>query len=306
MISIPATVGLSVVAVIGYMVGRWQKYKLLQSDLQSRREIKRAQTVVRELEEVAREIRKSLAKHHSSVARFKDRMSRLAETSQQDSHLQDLFQEVDDVLGPTLLLANDLARAYDQIRRQGNQLMSFVEVRTDQLTGICNRRAMDDTLNSLVAMHNRYDLPFSIVMFDVDYFKKINDEHGHVAGDQVLRNVAQTLDHAARETDIVARYGGEEFAILMPQTQLHGAAVFAERVRQMVATKLNLTVSGGVAMAIKGQNTEAILQQADHALYESKANGRNLVSINTPEGIRTAAEFLDDRSETERPLATVA
>jgi len=164
---------------------------------------------------------------------------------------------------------------------------------------------MDDTLNSLVAMNDRYDLPFAIVMFDVDFFKKINDEHGHVAGDQVLRNVAQTLDYAARETDIVARYGGEEFAILMPQTQLHGATIFAERVRQMVAAKLNLTVSGGVAMAIKGQTAEAILQQADHALYESKANGRNLVSVMTASGVRPATDFLEDRSEANCALAGV-
>lgn len=272
---LPGPVALAIVALLGYIVGRIGRRRDTKLDSQVRREIKRAHGVAKNLETIATEIRKDLARHRASLDRFKTRVGDLSANQTQEGW-QKLCAEAEQMLGPTMELAAQLAFSYDQIRRQTNHLMTFTEVRTDPLTGVCNRRAMDDTLTSLVAMKNRYDLGFSIALFDIDHFKKINDEQGHLAGDGVLKNVAQLLDEAARETDVVTRFGGEEFVVIMPQTDLQGACVFAERVRMHIASKLDLTVSGGVTAAVGGQETpETILERADTALYAAKQAGRN-------------------------------
>lgn len=275
-LGIPAPVAIAAVAVIGYLVGRRTRATTSDVDFQSRREIKRAHAVAKDLEKITRDMRRSLTKHHSSVARFKDRVAELG-GSQDEAAWKDLCKEAEGILGPTLQLAAQIAHAYDEIRRQSNHLMTFTEVRTDPLTGVCNRRAMDETLNSLVAMKNRYDAFFSLGMFDIDHFKKVNDEQGHLAGDEALQKVAKLMDECVRETDIVTRYGGEEFVILMPQTELEGACLFSERLRRTIEQRLGLTVSAGVAAALEGETPQQLLQRADAAMYSAKTAGRNKV-----------------------------
>jgi len=283
-IHLPATVALAAVAVIGYFVGRYQRMKAGESSEQARREMKRAQAIARDLEQITQEVRKNLARHHASIARFKLRVGELS-SNKSEAAWKDLCQEAEEILGPTMQLAAHIAQAYDQIRQQSNQLMTFTEVRTDALTGVSNRRAMDDTLQSLVAMKNRYQLCFSLAIFDIDHFKAINDQQGHLAGDQMLQQVARLIDETARETDIVTRYGGEEFVVLMPQTELAGATVFTERVRQLIERKLGVTVSAGTAEANEGELTDEVLRRADAALYHAKSAGRNRVSRHTGQTI---------------------
>ncbi len=181
------------------------------------------------------------------------------------------------MLKPTFKLASQLANAYDEIRQQSNHLMTFTEVRTDPLTGVSNRRALDETLVSMFAMMNRYELPFSVVIFDIDHFKKINDDQGHLYGDSILKSVAKLLADNVRDTDVVTRYGGEEFVIVMPQTPITGACIFTDRLRQQVEQNLPLTISGGVAAAVDGDGPQTLLSRADAALYSAKAAGRNRV-----------------------------
>jgi diguanylate cyclase len=175
-------------------------------------------------------------------------------------------------------LATQIASAYDEIRQQSTTLMSFTEVRTDPLTGVKNRRGLDDALSAQFALLSRYELPFSVVMLDIDHFKNINDESGHLHGDRVLHDLGHLFDEFIRETDIVARYGGEEFVIVMPQTDLEGACVFAQRLREQVRKQLPITVSGGVSAAIPGDTPETLLARADAALYQAKTNGRNCIA----------------------------
>lgn len=273
---LPGTVALAVVAVIGYFVGRRQRIIAAENDQHSRRELKRARAIARDLERITQEVRKSLARHHASVARFKNRVSVLG-GDRSEAAWKELCHEAESILGPTMQLATHIAQAYDQIRQQSSQLMSFTEVRTDPLTGVSNRRAMDDALASLTAMKHRYEVIFSIAIVDIDHFKSVNDQRGHVAGDQVLQAVAKLMDDTARETDIVTRYGGEEFVVLMPQTELSGACVFGERIRAAVERKLSLTVSVGVAEGLDGESAEDLLRRADAALYLAKSCGRNRV-----------------------------
>ena len=109
--------------------------------------------------------------------------------------------------------------------------MTFTEVRTDPLTGLNNRRGLDDALAAQLALMGRYHSPFSLAMFDIDHFKQVNDREGHLHGDRILQELSQLLEECVRETDLVARYGGEEFVVVMPQTDLAGACMLSERLR---------------------------------------------------------------------------
>jgi diguanylate cyclase len=185
------------------------------------------------------------------------------------------------MLKPTLRLASQIAHAYDEIRQQSNHLMTFTEVRTDPLTRVSNRRALDETLDMMFALLARYHQNFSVVLFDIDFFKAINDEKGHLHGDKTLQAVARLLDETVRDTDIVARYGGEEFVVVMPHTDLAGACIFAERMRGMVESELGVTISGGVSMAVESDDPHTLLSRADAALYSAKSSGRNRVFQHT-------------------------
>lgn len=158
----------------------------------------------------------------------------------------------------------------------------------DGLTGAYNRRFLEETLQREYSRVRRYSGTLSLVMVDLDYFKRINDTHGHLAGDEVLRSVVRNLNGVLREADWVGRYGGEEFAVILPQTDLKGATVVAERLRAAVAAKpvtvgdiiLNVTASLGVASWDAELTThEQLIQRADQALYQSKAGGRNRVTV---------------------------
>lgn len=159
----------------------------------------------------------------------------------------------------------------------------------DALTGLNNRRWLDEMVPRQLRRSRFQKQPLSLVMLDVDHFKRFNDEHGHQAGDFVLFAVAQVLRSRLRPTDLVGRYGGEEFTILLPGTDRAGALVAAERVRRALAeTELELpdgrklpqvTVSLGVAEATADIETPELFERADRALYRAKAAGRNRVEL---------------------------
>ncbi|MBX7073225.1 MAG: GGDEF domain-containing protein [Pirellulales bacterium] len=279
---LPAPVALAVVAVLGYFVGRLQLSRGAQLESQARRELMRAQVVAKELEKIAEVIRQNLTKHDTSVAKFKDRVRELSNGHDEEAFKQ-LCREAEDILRPTMRLANEISHAYEEIRRQTTMLMSLTEVRTDPLTGLRNRRALDEALETMFAMKTRYGQQFSVAMFDIDSFKKVNDEHGHVRGDRVLRGVGSLLDNGARSTDLVARYGGEEFVVIMPQTDLAGSCLLAQRLRKAVEREaiadLRITISGGVALAKDGEDVATFVARVDKALYCAKEMGRNQVCV---------------------------
>ncbi|MFN0206393.1 MAG: HDOD domain-containing protein [Planctomycetota bacterium] len=160
---------------------------------------------------------------------------------------------------------------------------------TDVLTGISNRRALMERLDDVAKKSDSSKLLYCAAMFDIDFFKKFNDELGHLAGDDVLRSVAQTILSGCRADDYVGRYGGEEFCLILPNTPLAEGVAVAERVRTAVeafgktnAAKFGgrgVTVSGGIAVNKPGERIEALLGRADAAMYRAKQNGRNRLEM---------------------------
>jgi diguanylate cyclase (GGDEF)-like protein len=157
----------------------------------------------------------------------------------------------------------------------------------DALTGCCNRRWLDERLPRLVHRFAVASAPLSLLVLDVDHFKRFNDDYGHPAGDQVLASVGQTLIAALRPTDMAVRYGGEEYVVLLPETPLAGARIAAERLRARVAATgvtapdgralPPVTISIGVAELQPRDTAEVLLARADRALYRAKQGGRNRV-----------------------------
>jgi diguanylate cyclase (GGDEF)-like protein len=154
---------------------------------------------------------------------------------------------------------------------------------------VLNRRALTNRLGIELERARRYEAVMTMLMIDIDHFKHVNDTHGHLVGDDVLREVAAYLKATVRSVDLVARYGGEEFVVVLPETAAAGAMIFAERIRQHIATNpfvpadgpLSITASIGVAVyPADGIDTvEDLLAGADDALYRAKAQGRDRVSL---------------------------
>jgi diguanylate cyclase (GGDEF)-like protein len=176
-----------------------------------------------------------------------------------------------------LIGANVEVSYYEEIYR-----MTIV----DGLTGVHNKRFFLEFLDREIARCARYSRPLSLVMFDIDHFKKINDDHGHLTGDHVLRELAKRLHNRIRREELLARYGGEEFAAVLPETNLAGALEFGEQIRMIVAKdpfefegdKLTVTISVGVATT-DGTTIDVgtFVKAADENLYKAKRGGRNMV-----------------------------
>lgn len=156
---------------------------------------------------------------------------------------------------------------------------------TDELTGLKNRRIFFDVAHDAAKRAKRYHNPLSILLLDLDFFKRINDTYGHAGGDEVLRRTAELLEGHARETDLPARIGGEEFVMLLPNTDEKGAFILAERLRMAAAAMrvkwedlpVKITISVGVTQLDGQQTIEQMMEHADQALYRAKQNGRNRV-----------------------------
>ncbi len=196
----------------------------------------------------------------------------------------DLREMVAEIMSANESLKNDLVTTQAQLRSTQQELDSRTqEARCDALTGLSNRRDFDQQLSRRLAEWSRRGTPFTLLMIDVDHFKKFNDTHGHLAGDQVLRGVAGVLRDTMREMDLVARYGGEEFAVILPSTVLHEGQRASVRALGAVRAGrfpfgdklLRVTASMGVAQAQPGEVSDELIRRADECLYASKAAGRN-------------------------------
>ncbi len=228
------------------------------------------------------------------------RIQRYAERIEVTDSLDSLRTLLDEIMGDTRSMQLDMLRSRDELvaaRQQAEAAEKRVhaleaelvrvseQVREDQLTGTLNRRGMDDALTRELARARRTGKPASVVVLDVDNFKKINDTHGHAAGDAALVHLARVIKHTVRPTDSIARYGGEEFVIILPETGREEGVRVAQRLQRELTRRfflhdqerLLITFSAGVTEYVAGEEAEALVQRADKAMYQAKLQGKNRV-----------------------------
>ena len=182
-----------------------------------------------------------------------------------------------------------LNKVYAGLRRSNDELLEAYALlqqlaTVDPLTGLENRRSLMDFSEVQLKLAQRYKSFFSILLIDLDYFKKINDTYGHLIGDEILKNIAKILKESLRNVDHIGRFGGEEFIVILPNTTLKNAVLVAEKVRDAIANfvhnieeqNIQTTVSIGIASYNPlDDDVNQIIERADHALYTAKSSGRN-------------------------------
>ncbi|MHB8898081.1 MAG: GGDEF domain-containing protein [Thermoguttaceae bacterium] len=276
-IHLPTTVALAAVAAVGYLVGLGRSRDRSEQAVRSRTQLRQANQVAKELEKIAWTIRGNISRHYARLGQFKHRLNELQRVRQGEPRmLKSLADEAEAILTPTLRLASQIASAYDHIREQTDHLLQMTSSRTDPLTGIANRHFVEETLVNQFAAMRRYHTGFAVALFDVDQFQRVS-ENNDFHGDQVLQELAACLTDVARETDVVARFGSQDFVIVMPQTDLEGASYFAERYREAVDELESVTVSGGVTVALEGDDAGSLLSRLEESLQRAKHSGGNNV-----------------------------
>ncbi|MBV6657904.1 MAG: diguanylate cyclase [Devosiaceae bacterium] len=203
--------------------------------------------------------------------------------------VSNLIQKTDDVEKSNRAMSSKLVESEQEIASLKQALESVrYEAMTDQLTGIGNRKRFDRAIDEVMVAAGATGKPFSLLVCDIDHFKKFNDTHGHQTGDQVLRLVGTTIKNTVGATGIACRYGGEEFCVILPETGVSAAQALADDIRQAVMGKElvkrstgetlgRVTISIGVAEQTKSDDVQSLIERADKCLYAAKDAGRNRV-----------------------------
>ncbi len=192
-------------------------------------------------------------------------------------------QDIRDKVGQMNQRLRELEHEAQQLRTRLQE--RYQQAILDPLTGAFNRLGYEERMEQEINRFHRYQTPFSLVVVDIDFFKRINDDYGHLAGDKVLQVVTEIAKEQLRNTDYLARYGGEEFAIIMPETKLKDALAAANKLRQQIEQwrfhyndkDVRVTISCGVAQIVSKDDKDKLFQRADQALYKAKHQGRNQV-----------------------------
>jgi diguanylate cyclase (GGDEF)-like protein len=154
---------------------------------------------------------------------------------------------------------------------------------TDDLTKLDNKRSYNNHIKENLRLYDKYEMPFSMIIFDIDFFKRVNDNYGHLVGDKVLKELGSLVISNIRGVDTAFRIGGEEFALILKNTSLNNAVIVADKLRKVVEQELKtikdqtITISLGVTQVINGDTTDSIYTRADTCLYTAKRKGRNCV-----------------------------
>lgn len=257
--------------------------------LVAREDLKRAGSLLRHAGELTTAVAEEVGQHQSQIQTINVELAGVAEGD---------AAAVAAVIGKLLAANQDLQtrleRAELKLQAHSRQLQDVaVAARTDGLTGLMNRRALDEELRRSLGELTRRGRTAALLMLDVDHFKRFNDTHGHVAGDEALKYVADSLRSHARETDIVARFGGEEFAIVFTATTATAVRRRADEVRAAIGQgrllidgqQVRITASSGLAQPQPDDDIATWLKRADEALYSAKNAGRNCGFWHGPEGL---------------------
>lgn len=263
----------------------------------------RVQMAAQQLRDLAQNVASDVGAHSSMIDSMSSELSSGQEVGGDATAVA--LDVISKILTANEKLQDRLERAEQQIAAQANELRTQQsEARTDALTGLANRRAFDDVLDDNAQRFERDGRPFSLILLDIDEFKRFNDVRGHLAGDEVLRAFGRTLTRNVKGGDFACRYGGEEFAVIMPGAAVSDARAAGERLRKAVEAtfvaydgqSLNVTVSFGVAQCRRGERTDQLFRRADDCVYQAKQSGRNRGYWHTG----------DERQPIAPPAATLA
>jgi diguanylate cyclase len=298
--------------VVGIALGMWARRSDGSAARRGSHDLMQASLIAKRLQTLADEMSTSVGEHRAKL----DEASRLL-TSDKDGEDQKLAELVVDVIGDIVRanqsLQSKLDTAEGRLQEQAVEIEAHISRSlTDPLTGLPNRREFNERLEERMAAWNRRSEVFSLLLLDVDHFKKLNDRHGHLTGDQVLAAIGRALRGAIRREDAVARYGGEEFAILFPATTLDQAIGVAQKIREAVARtavnrnnqQITVTVSGGLATIEPNERVEVLIQRADSALYAAKAAGRNCAFLHNGIDCQPADQAADVAGSSIDPAKT--
>jgi diguanylate cyclase len=237
----------------------------------------------------------STGDYHEKIDIYSRKISQAPDINTLNKILDDVMRETRSAQQEALKSRDEMIQARQEVQEAENRihmLESKLEqmselVREDQLTGSLNRRGLDDVFEREVARSERRHTPFCIAMLDLDDFKKLNDTHGHLAGDEALIHLVKVVKETLRTMDVIARFGGEEFLIMLPDTPLEEAAQTITRVQRELTKqifmhnneKLLITFSAGVALRQPNEDQTALIKRADAALYRAKQAGKNRVVV---------------------------
>lgn len=275
---------LAAVALLGYLFGRnaiGRGKQETNEDLVS--DINRAIRIAKDLQQVTDRVRKELARHQSSIARFHSQIGQL-DSNEETAAWAKLTNEAEAMLGPTMTVTSSLSAAYDQLRKHSVELMNFTGTRTDPETGVGNRRALEEQLDTQFVAYELNKSRFCLAMFSV---AGLTDQLLSEEQRKELRaEFARLVEHTARDTDLVARYSEDEFAVVMAQTTLAGATIFSERLLRLVEVNLQCFVSGGIAEVTPDDQAEKLFSRVDSALYSARSNGGNCLYLHDGKSLR--------------------
>lgn len=188
-------------------------------------------------------------------------------------------------MNKTIIIAIQWSRILKEKDQHLQELRELVTI--DRLTGVCNKMAIEEILDTEIIRSNKYKSPLCVLFIDIDHFKRINDNYGHVFGDKVLKEVAGFLKKNVRRTYFMGRWGGEEFLIITPGIQIRDAYIMAKKLKRIISNywieqSSNVSISIGVSELQQDDSGKTIIDRADCALYKAKRNGRNRVELESP------------------------
>lgn len=299
---------------VGVAIGLWTRRPDSAASKHGRNELHRAGAIAMRLQNLATEMSSIINEHCSELEVASQMLS--VDGSQSDEPIPDAVTNViGHIVHANQSLQAKLDQAESRLKEQAREIEAHVSRSlTDALTGLPNRRDFNVRLEERMSTWQRRREFFSLLMLDVDHFKKLNDTYGHLAGDKVLTALGTALRGAVRREDSVARYGGEEFAVLLPNTSLEQAALVAQKVREAVAKivvehdghTITITVSGGLAAIQAEERSESLIHRADEALYAAKRAGRNRAFAHDGVECRWAAGETEVQATAEMPQAEIS
>ncbi len=293
---------------LGVAIGIWIRRTDTKAARRGQEDFQEAGAIAKRLQTLANEMVSVVGEHCTELEEASNLLK--VEGHPAGDAIADLVMNVvGNIVHSNQSLQSKLDTAESRLQEQAVEIEAHISRSlTDPLTGLPNRREFNERLEERMSAWSRRREAFSLLLLDVDHFKKLNDVHGHLAGDQVLAALGNTLRTAIRREDAAARYGGEEFAILLPNTSLEQAALVGRKVREAASQlviqhnghRIVITVSGGLATIQLNEQVDSLIQRADAALYAAKAAGRNCSFVHDGVTCRNA----DGRSVEVPPQAT--